>query len=127
MTINPHHSSSSSILRPSGGGVDHCQPGSGIIFGTSSVQMLAIGIALAGNWTTCAGPVTLTASGPMPAVEHDDPSTSIFEVKEAIKCFEKRDFDACLKQLAQARKAHPELAPPMPFLPSSHSSPIRAR
>ena len=56
--------------------------------------------------------MTLTASGPTPAVELDDLSRSIFEVKEAIKSFEKRDFDACLKQLAQARKAHPELAPP---------------
>ena len=72
--------------------------------------MLAIGILLAGTWTACAGPVTLTASGP--AVERDDASMRILEVKEAIKSFEKRDFDACLKQLAQARKAHPELVPP---------------
>ncbi len=37
---------------------------------------------------------------------------SIAEVSEAIKFFEKRDFDACLKQLGLAVKAHPELPPP---------------
>jgi len=75
-------------------------------------RLMAIGIALAGAASASAGPVTITASGPTPAVELDDASRSILEVKEAIKSFEKRDFDACLKQLAQARKAHPELPPP---------------
>ncbi len=56
--------------------------------------------------------VTLIASGPRTAVELDDASRSIVEFREAIKNFVKRDFDAYLKQLAQARMAHPELPPP---------------
>ncbi len=97
MTVNPVKTSfpvlspQCSVLRPS---------------------LVAIGIALAAATSARAGSVTLTASGPRPAIELDDASRSIGEVKEAIKSFEKRDFDACLKQLAQARKAHPELPPP---------------
>jgi len=81
-------------------------------FSVLCLSLVAIGIALAGATSVRAGPVTLTGSGSGPIVEIDDASRSIFEVKEAIKSFEKRDFDACLKQLAQARKAHPELPPP---------------
>jgi tetratricopeptide (TPR) repeat protein len=61
-----------------------------------------------------AGPVTagsLQLSGPTQAVELGDAARSIAEVEQAIKCFEKREFDRCIEQLAQARKAHPELAP----------------
>ena len=72
---------------------------------------MAIGIALAAAASARAGSVTLSAPAG-PAVELDAATRSILEVKEAIRSFEKRDFDACLKQLAQARKAHPELPPP---------------
>jgi len=75
-------------------------------------QSVAIAVVLAGITAAWAGPVTLTGSGSGPTVELDDASRSILEVNEAIKSFQKNDFAACLEQLAQARKAHPELAPP---------------
>jgi tetratricopeptide (TPR) repeat protein len=56
----------------------------------------------------------LSSSGtpwPTPAVEIDELSKSLTEVNQAIKSFDKRDFDACVQQLARAVKAHPELPP----------------
>jgi len=75
-------------------------------------RFVAICLALAAARAAWAGPVTLTGSGPTLAVELDDATRSILDAKEAIKSFQKSDFVACLEQLAQARKAHPELAPP---------------
>jgi tetratricopeptide (TPR) repeat protein len=48
----------------------------------------------------------------MPAVEVDAKAKSIPEVDEAIKSFEKRDFEGSLRLLEKAKKAHPELPPP---------------
>jgi tetratricopeptide (TPR) repeat protein len=96
MTVNPGNTrrvilrAPSSVLRP---------------------YLVAIGIALAAAAWARAGSVTL-GSGRGQAVELDDATRSILEVKAAIRSFEKRDFDACKKQLAQAGKAHPELPPP---------------
>jgi tetratricopeptide (TPR) repeat protein len=75
-------------------------------------SVVAIGIALAAATSVLAGSVTLNGLGPGPAVEIDEASRSILDVKQAIKSFEKRDFDVCLAQLTLARKAHPELPPP---------------
>ncbi len=73
--------------------------------------LVAIAIVLASASSVRAGSVTISNSGPGPAAELDPATRSFLEIKDAIKNFEKRDFDACLKQLAQARMAHPELPP----------------
>ena len=36
----------------------------------------------------------------------------VAEVEQAVQSFQKRDFDACLRQLGEAVKEHPELPPP---------------
>ena len=76
------------------------------------VRIVAMGIAVAACTSVWAGPGRITASGPTQAVELDAASRSILEVEQAIKSFEKREFEVSLKQLAEARKAHPELPPP---------------
>jgi hypothetical protein len=48
---------------------------------------------------------------PAEAVELGIAARSLEEVKQAVRGFEKRDFDRCLALLAEARKAPPELAP----------------
>jgi tetratricopeptide (TPR) repeat protein len=66
-----------------------------------------------------AGPVTIDGamwSGPTQATELDGASRSITDVEQAVKSFEKRDFDLCIQQLTKARKAHPELPPPHALL-----------
>jgi tetratricopeptide (TPR) repeat protein len=74
-----------------------------------------VAIALATTSRARAGSVTITNSlgppSPM-AAEVEALAKSIVDVKQAVTKFQKRDFDACLEQLAQARKAHPELPPP---------------
>jgi predicted Zn-dependent protease len=45
------------------------------------------------------------------AVELETAARSLEQVKQAVKRFEKRDFDGCMALLGEARKAHPELAP----------------
>jgi tetratricopeptide (TPR) repeat protein len=74
----------------------------------------AIVVTVLGTNPVCAGGLLLggsSSSGRAEAIELDSTSRSLLEVKEAIKRFEKRDFDACLAQLAKARKSHPELPP----------------
>ena len=66
-----------------------------------------------------AGSQLLTASNtpwPTPAVEIDELSRSLAEVNQAIKSFQKSDFEACLQQLGKAVKAHPELPPAQALL-----------
>jgi tetratricopeptide (TPR) repeat protein len=75
---------------------------------------LAIGLALAGVPPTWAGSVPLATPGlsqPTSAADLGDAKT-LADVEQAIKSFEKRDFDACLQQIGKAVKAHPELPPP---------------
>ena len=79
-------------------------------------SLVALAIALATATMVRAGSVTISNSGPGPAAELDPATRSILEVKDAIKSFEKRDFDGCLKQLVKARAAHPELPPPHALL-----------
>ncbi len=74
-----------------------------------------VAIALATTSGARADSVTIaTLLGPPSpmAAEVDALAKSIVNVNQAVTRFQKRDFDACLKQLAQARKAHPELPPP---------------
>ncbi len=62
-----------------------------------------------------AGPTTLalpSETGPTQAVELDQASRGLADVQSAIKSFEKRDFELCVQQLAQAWAAHPDLLPP---------------
>jgi tetratricopeptide (TPR) repeat protein len=49
--------------------------------------------------------------GPTAAVALDEPIRRMAEVERAVKAFERGEVDACLKQLEQAVKAHPELPP----------------
>ncbi len=49
--------------------------------------------------------------GPTAAVEVDGDTQRLPEIDRAIKSFEEREFDACLKRLWEAVKAHPELPP----------------
>ena len=75
----------------------------------------SVAIALATTSWARAGSVTIATSAGPPspmAAEVDALAKSIVDVNEAVTRFQKRDFDACLRQLAQARKAHPELPPP---------------
>jgi tetratricopeptide (TPR) repeat protein len=76
---------------------------------------VALGVALAGTNSAWAGPVGVTGPGlqqPTSAADLGDAARSIADVEQAVKSFEKRDFDACLQQLVKAVKAHPELPPP---------------
>ena len=74
----------------------------------------AVASTLAADFPARAGTITQLppngVSSPF-AAEVDELSKSVVEVNEAIKSFQKRDFDACLEQLAKAVKAHPELPP----------------
>jgi tetratricopeptide (TPR) repeat protein len=59
------------------------------------------------------GPVDIssTRATGVTGFQLDESGRSIAEVERAIKSFQKRDFDLCLKQLSAARAAHPELPP----------------
>jgi tetratricopeptide (TPR) repeat protein len=75
-------------------------------------RSVAIAVTLAGAAPAWAGAGILSGleqPGPTSAFEVGDVSRSIVEVEQAIRSFERRDFDACLKQLGKAQKAHPEL------------------
>jgi tetratricopeptide (TPR) repeat protein len=93
-------------------------PGLKVLPGALRARRLALCAAIvAAVFLACpvfSGGLILGTSGPaLPAeaIELDSAARSLVEVKEAVKCFEKHDFDACMAQLAKARKAHPELAP----------------
>ncbi len=76
--------------------------------------LMAIGIVAAtmsgsraGTFPMAAGPAQPTGVadlGALPKV--------VAEVEQAVQSFQKRDFDACLRQLGKAVKEHPELPPP---------------
>ena len=82
------------------------------------VGLLAIGIVAAAMGRALAGPVTVSTGVGQPTTAADlgDLPKTVAEVGEAVKSFEKRDLDACLKQLVKAVKDHPELPPPHALL-----------
>ncbi len=74
----------------------------------------AVATSLAAASLTRADLMTqLPSNGGTPtfAAEVDELPKGDVEVNEAIKSFQKRDFDTCLQQLAKAVKAHPDLPP----------------
>jgi tetratricopeptide (TPR) repeat protein len=78
------------------------------------VRSLAIVVGLTATGAARAGPEFLSNNGlsqPTAAAELGAAKT-FTDVDQAVKSFEKRDFDRCLRQLASAVKAHPELPPP---------------
>jgi tetratricopeptide (TPR) repeat protein len=80
--------------------------------------LLAIGlVATAVGWAR-AGSVTASSGVDQPtgAADLGDLPRSVAEVDQAVKSFQKREFDACLQQLGKAVKAHPELPPPHALL-----------
>ncbi len=82
------------------------------------VGLLAIGIVAAAMDRAGAGPVTVSTGVPQPTAAADlgDLPKTVAEVGEAVKSFEKRDIEACLRQLGKAVKDHPELPPPHALL-----------
>ena len=91
-------------------------------------SLVALAIALATATMVRAGSVTISNSGPGPAAELDPATRSILEVKDAIKSFEKRDFDGCLEAACQgpggpSRAASAPCAPCQARVPA----PTRAR
>jgi tetratricopeptide (TPR) repeat protein len=82
------------------------------------VGLLAIGIVAVAMDRAGAGPVTVSTGVAQPTTAADlgDLPKTVAEVGEAVKSFEKRDIDACLRQLGKAVKAHPELPPPHALL-----------
>lgn len=88
------------------------------------VRLAAIGLVAASVAAASAGTSALArpVSGPSSpgqpteAADLGDLPRTVPEVGQAIKSFEKRDIDACLKQLAAAVQAHPELPPPHALL-----------
>ena len=98
-----------------------CRPGDGS--GRSErrralVGLLVIGILAAMMGRAGADPVTASTGVAQPTAAADlgDLPRTVAEVGEAVKSFEKRDIDACLRQLGKAVKDHPELAPPHALL-----------
>jgi tetratricopeptide (TPR) repeat protein len=82
--------------------------------GSVGAACLALGVVLAAATRIQARPITVGAAAlslPTSAAELRD-IRAIAEVEQAVKSFERREFDACLQQLGMAVKAHPELAPP---------------
>jgi tetratricopeptide (TPR) repeat protein len=82
------------------------------------VGLLAIGIVAAAMDRAGADPVTVSTGVAQPtgAADLGDLPRTVAEVGEAVKSFEKRDFEKCLQQLGKAVKAHPELPPPHALL-----------
>jgi tetratricopeptide (TPR) repeat protein len=79
---------------------------------------LAIGlVATAVGWAH-AGSVTVSSGADQPtrAADLGDLPRSVAEVDQALKSFQKREFDASLQYLGKAVKAHPELPPPHALL-----------
>lgn len=65
--------------------------------------------------TAGAGSVPASSTAPVPptaAAELGDLPRTVVEVQEAVHRFQRRDYDACVRQLAAAVKSHPELPPP---------------
>jgi tetratricopeptide (TPR) repeat protein len=93
-------------------------PGYSCLRGGAKAWRLLTGFLMIGIVATAgtrAGSVTPTASGlvqPTGVAELGDLPRTVAEIELAVKSFEKRDFDACLQQLAKAVKLHPELPPP---------------
>ena len=81
-------------------------------------RCVALGLALAGVTSAWAGPVGVTGrlQQPTSAADLGEVAKSIADVEQAMKSFEKRDFDTCVQLLVKAVKAHPELAPPHALL-----------
>jgi tetratricopeptide (TPR) repeat protein len=84
----------------------------------SQTFWVTIVITSIASWTARADllPLCSGVDVSISAVEVDDRSNSFVEVREAIKSFQKQDLDTCLKQLAVAVKAHPELPPAQALL-----------
>lgn len=75
---------------------------------------VALAVVLPAASSAAAGPLGFTfptGEQPTSAADLGDSARSIADVAQAIKSFEKRDFDGCLQQLGKAVKAHPELPP----------------
>ena len=76
-------------------------------FGGVLVALLVVSLPTRGGSLV----VAQEQNSSLSALAMDELPSSVDSVSQAVKSFEKRDFDGCLKLLTSAVKAHPELPP----------------